>query len=138
MIKLYTTTTKPVDGVVRIVACDQTGIIVDKKLDDVTVNLGELTCIYEALVYAGKAQGIRLCTSSKTVFAWLNGEVVSRVNDRPAVIELLLLIKTLGDGVTRRASRVPRRQNLAIEAIEKSKPKAVHSPGCDPPWQIPT
>lgn len=134
---LYTTATHPVNDMVRIVVCDETEeIIVDKTLEDVTHNIGELTSIHEALVYAAGAQEIRLYTTSKAAKAWLGGEVVSgKVTDRPAIIELISQIKTLGEGVNRTIGRVPRSRNLAIEAIAKSKPKAVYSPGCDPPWQ---
>lgn len=115
----------------RIVVSDEAGIVlVEKTLKGGSSNVAELWAVAEAMPFA-KSCGITdltIYTDSRNTLAWLDGRIGKKLNDRVAVMNLLLTINGARRQVKMAATWIPREQNIAGIYIEESLQNSLGDP----------
>ncbi len=104
-----------------VVTDENSNVLVEKHLKGGSNNIGELWAVAEAILYA-KAKGIKeieIYTDSQNNLRWLEGRVGEGVNNRKAVMNLLLAINKTRPHVAMSATWIPREQNLAGQYLEQ-------------------
>ncbi len=113
----------PAKRTIRAVVTDETGKkLVDKLLKGGSNNIAELWAVAEALKFA-KECGITeldLHTDSRNNLAWIDGRIGKNLNDRNAVLKLMLAINTFRQNVKLNLTWIPRKNNVAGVYIENN------------------
>ena len=104
------------------VVTDSTGaVLVERFQHGGSNNIAELLAVKEALAWA-KDHGwdaVEIRTDSRNNFAWVDGRIGKKLNDRHAVLDLYQTIRRLREHVRMELVWVPREENLAGHYIEE-------------------
>jgi ribonuclease HI len=113
--------------IMRIVVTDENGtVLVDKTKTGGSSNVAELWAVTEALLYVKNCEIpanqkiAEIFMDSQNNFAWLNGRVGHKINDKKAVSHLLTAVNRLREKVKLKLTWIPREENLAGIYLEQN------------------
>lgn len=107
---------------VAVVTDSTSAVLVEKWQRGGSNNIAELWAVQEALTWATEKghETVQVYTDSRNNFAWVNGKIGKKLNDRAAVLGLYHRINELRKRVEVELVWVPRQDNVAGWYIERT------------------